>query len=415
MKLVSLFGEKAEGANEDGPPVQHELNLPGGVLLGVADGLGGSGGRIARDASADISHTNAHWASQAACAAVGALSQDPELAAALKQRRLGALLTDRAGEAINRRAQELEQTPSSASGKLLKKLPTTIAATCSHQEDRKTFVDVAWIGDSRVYAFDTALRQLTTDTHPIEQKALHVAAAFDETGLGHDTPMGDHVASADRAWKMFDARYAFTDRPIFLVTATDGVYKVMENPLHLETRLLECLARASSEEDFAAMFREQLESAKCDDYTAAFAFFGSFKDTQAAATKRLKSLKPTLEQYSVQGRRARVWKEYQKSLFGADALPGPPPNVDHDDAPAAPGNTPSAQQGQTPTQRGGRLNIVVMLLLLLAVAQAAAFSAVDRRAHLLERRLQLLDDRAHNRTSRLPPQHWTCALIPCQR
>lgn len=253
--------DKRQGQGEDADPVVVANTAM--VAIGVFDGLGGAGAETYETTQGRRTGA-AIGAAVAAKAAEEALTQSPLPVTA-----------DRIKEEIAVRLQNcLQQVgggKSTLKGRLIRKLPTTVALGCvvaSGTPDGTVHRRCVahWAGDSRIYILDCyGLRQLTRD---------HLATPNDPMqNLLQDSELSN-CARADGEFYLESSTINLGSAPFLVIGASDGVFGYLRTPMHFENLLLSTMGRSSSFADWKADLAAQIESYTQDDATMAFAAVG---------------------------------------------------------------------------------------------------------------------------------------------
>ncbi|MGX1916071.1 serine/threonine protein phosphatase [Streptomyces phaeochromogenes] len=256
---MGVWTEKQRGHGEDAEPLFLHHWSSGSGLLGVFDGLGGSGGRLVGQTRDGKERTSAWIASRCARAASEewfqhsidhGVQRNPE---SYQESLIGGL----------RRVGGLRH--SKVNNKLRRELPTT-AAVLDYQvaADRVSW-QCLWAGDSRCFLLvpDEGLQQLSRDD----------AESGDALVLLHQDPPMTNVVSADGAFQINGARGEALF-PAVLLCATDGFFGYLETPALFEHVLLDTMAKADSQATWASLLAAAVASYTGDDATLTLAAFG---------------------------------------------------------------------------------------------------------------------------------------------
>lgn len=275
--------ELKEGAGEDACV---SLALQKRQIVGVFDGLGGSssgsgnetGGRIA---ATTVQQTTCNFLKQKG----GAIA--PESVKELQQKLRQVL-----------QAKKASALPASRIiGSLVKnKLCTTLALASfsAGRSGRKLSVthdlDIAWIGDSRIYFLSPkkGLQQLTQDDIEVEKDAFEL--------LREDSKMAQYLsADMPSGWEI-NFRRKNVELPGLVIACTDGAFHYLETPWQFEILLLESLLTSASVEEWRALLNNQYQKIKRDDTSiviASIGFDNNFEVTKGAYQERLAFLQDT--------------------------------------------------------------------------------------------------------------------------
>jgi serine/threonine protein phosphatase PrpC len=248
-----VFTEATTNLGEDGEPVVVK-NGQETVAIGVFDGLGGrsagyaglTGGRIASG-----------WASQLTDEFLkqkhGSLSQQGVIQ--LQQQICQALKKD-ADEKIK---------SSRLKGTLVNdRLCTTLAIASisqSHQQDNSFCLNLAWIGDSRIYFLSPSkgLQQLTKDDLTEQNDAFEL--------IRKDPPMSQYITADIHLhpnWQINFKMETFAEKGC-VIACTDGCFQYLESPWNFEKLILETLMQSESVRDWKNLLAAEYEIIKQDD------------------------------------------------------------------------------------------------------------------------------------------------------
>lgn len=284
---IGLFFNMAKitGHGEDADPLL-QADGEGRAVLGVFDGLGGSGS--VRCGGADGIQSGAYYgarvARDTAAAALRTLAPFPDATPAAIAHVIGAQLHD----ALRAYHEEWGGVGSSAlRSSLFRRLPTTAAITIAHARGDVARTAVLWAGDSRCYALapDTGLQQLTVDHLRTREDAL--------ANLTSDAAISRCISADGPA--VLDSAEIDLPLPTVLIAATDGCFGYLPTPMHFEALLLETMAAASSRDQWLDLLRTRITAVAGDDASLAIVAMGWQKHgaLRKAFRPRLRTLMTT--------------------------------------------------------------------------------------------------------------------------
>lgn len=250
---VGVWTERRPGEGEDAEPtfLYHPETRHG--LLGVYDGVGGSGAGTAGYTEDEHQLSQAYVASRLAHVATERWfygGGGPDLRGALS-------------EALN---EHLVPGRSKVTGTMRHDFPTTVSLLeFKPSERRDVHVITHWAGDSRGYVLspDRGLQQLTLDDAD-GSDALDL--------LESDQPMSN-MAKANGRFVINQADWHLY-LPLVLITATDGVFQYVATPAHVECVLLETLRQAVDAADWGRLLALRISGYTGDDASLSLAAIG---------------------------------------------------------------------------------------------------------------------------------------------
>jgi len=247
---------RVPGEGEDSDPI-----VTGGAnvgLVGVFDGMGGAGGTIYQ--SPEGPRTGAYLASRIARAhaertIVEGLQAPEGLDGAAAARALHVHIL----EGLQAAAAELGHPKSSLRSKLLRMLPTTMAAAAIQRPDPSVETwtcHLFWAGDSRVYLVDGAgAHQLTLDDIRDHGDAM--------ANLREDSVVSNAI-SADTPFTINYAQLQIS-APALLFAATDGCFGYFRSPMHFERMLLDTLLGSFDVGGWSDLIQREIAAVTGDD------------------------------------------------------------------------------------------------------------------------------------------------------
>lgn len=252
-------GEDSDPILRDGPDLG---------LLAVFDGMGGAGGTLYE--TDDGPRSGAYLASRIARDVVERrmlqlLVPDWNL----KGEAAAEDLRESVQDALQLRLAELKAPKSGLRSRLLRALPTTMAAIAL-QRTRRTgsrwLCHVFWAGDSRAYVFEPGgARQLMTDDLREPSDAM--------SNLRRDSVVSNAM-SADTEFQV-NYRRVELESPFLLVCATDGCFGYVPTPMHFEHLVLAPLTTSRTTEAWSSTIQRDVSAVTGDDAAMAVMAVGS--------------------------------------------------------------------------------------------------------------------------------------------
>jgi serine/threonine protein phosphatase PrpC len=242
-------GEDSDPILRDGPDLG---------LLAVFDGMGGAGGTVYE--TPDGPRSGAYLASRIARDVVERrmlqlLVPDWNL----KGTAAAEDLRQSVQEALQERLAELKAPKSGLRSRLLRALPTTMAAIALQRTQRsgsKWLCHVFWAGDSRAYVFEPdGARQLMTDDLREPSDAM--------ANLRRDSVVSNAM-SADTEFSV-NYRRVELEAPFLLVCATDGCFGYVPSPMHFEHLVLAPLTTARTVDAWSEAVQRDIAAVTGDD------------------------------------------------------------------------------------------------------------------------------------------------------
>ncbi|HKS44284.1 MAG TPA: serine/threonine protein phosphatase [Amycolatopsis sp.] len=255
---IGVWTESRAGQGEDAEPLLAHHVPTGTGIVGVFDGLGGSGAALEYRSGNGTPRSGAWTGSRVAKIAVeswfrATLDGTPGNTPSLDEHIAATFTLKR------------PVTRSKLVGTMRMNLPTTMAAIRYERSGDQVECTALWAGDSRAYTLQPwgGMHALTRD-HTVETDALEQ--------LNQDPPM-TNVLCAGKEF-VLDSHTVRVTLPAVLVCATDGFFGYVDTPAHFEFHLLDTLARAWDGRDWARRLAERVVSYTGDDASLSLVGFG---------------------------------------------------------------------------------------------------------------------------------------------
>jgi serine/threonine protein phosphatase PrpC len=342
-----IWKEKIAGKGEDSKPLYFSDENSGLLVLGVFDGLGGSGSKPFT--KGDETHSGAYWASRIVYDCVQEFLKKNEIKvkgenqfhalkryikkslswlkgakyklSRVKKNEIEVKLkkkVDALGQHIKKSLcdwlKDTKYEPSRVKSSLIKLLPTTAAIidcfnykSSTDQARNGCYALFIWAGDSRGYIFDhqDGLMQVTQDDSYFDNDAL--------ASLRNDPPMTNYInASTD----FFLHSCVIRVKPDqLLLTATDGCFGYLKSPMHFEHVLLETMQKADSWESWKSHLIQELAAVAADDISLSMMRVDKEKSFKALNDSFKKRFELVTENYIRDGEENidSLWNEYKKT------------------------------------------------------------------------------------------------------
>ena len=283
---AGLWSEKRSEFGEDAEP---SFLCKGGrrLFVGVYDGMGGSGGAIARQTRRGPV-TQAYDASRITRAVAERWFSGLPDGALDGAGAAGSLHDDLVGE-LTDRATTLVGVTSGLVGTLKRTLPSTIATVVVETDRTATRLTALWAGDSRCYVLTPSrgLQQISRDDTAIQDSLAALLA---------DPPL-DNVVCADRNFTIHHAVTVETE-PVVVVVASDGCFGYVPSPPLFEYQVLSALMSVGSAGEWMRSLLDVLGHQAQDDTSLAVAAIGfpDFATVKDAFRGRFHELEATVGQ-----------------------------------------------------------------------------------------------------------------------
>ena len=276
---------KLAGRGEDADPLLR-ISDEGAAILGVFDGLGGSGAQ--RCGGTDGVQTSAYYAARVARQSTDDLLKIATQFADVTPAALAAVLVQHLQHDLSLYDAAWGRAASSAlRSTVFHRLPTTAAIAVARPALAELRTTVLWAGDSRCYALSPVhgLQQLTRD---------HLRTPSDALGnLTTDSSVSNCI-TADAPFTI-DSAECSVAAPAILIAATDGCFGYVPSPMHFEALLVASLVAARSVAEWQAGLAARVTAVAGDDASLAAIAIGwsSFRILRSAFVDRLRVLQHT--------------------------------------------------------------------------------------------------------------------------
>jgi hypothetical protein len=253
---------KKSNQGEDAPPLFLEDKNNDITIVGVFDGMGGSGSAMYEDKESKETHTGAYLASRSVRESVYqyfnakiskvdfVFSQDD--IEPLKQCIM-------AGLEETLKLQNYAESKLKSS--LIRTLPTTMAVGIVRNEEGKTSIQVIWAGDSRIYLLSSekGLEQLTKDDLKKDNDPFQ--------NIKNDSQLANAICLEG-----FDINYREYQEdgvPPLVFAATDGCFQYVPTPFHFEEQILKTMMKSKDVNIWQSNLTEELSQISGDDLSLA--------------------------------------------------------------------------------------------------------------------------------------------------
>jgi serine/threonine protein phosphatase PrpC len=298
---------KIADQGEDADPVLH-VRAGGPVIVGVFDGLGGSGST--RFEGIDGVRSSAYYGARVVRDAADDFLRRIAAFPDVTPSAIAAVLGEHIDAALQSYQEKWKSTGSSAlRSSLFRRLPTTAAIAIARADEATTRITLLWAGDSRCYALTptAGLQQLTADHLRTPQDAL--------TNLTKDAPIANCI-SADAPARV-DADEVTISKPLVLAAVTDGCFGYFKTPMHFEELLLDTMLAVTTPQGWSMALQERIAAVAGDDASLAVAVIGwrthramrrDFRDRYAQL--RAHYIAPLADATEPDAARAELWSAY---------------------------------------------------------------------------------------------------------
>ena len=267
-----FMSEKKADNGEDSDPLL--LIKDSFAVVGVFDGMGGAGSAMhvmggdektgAYFASRKVKQATESFFAQLACDKNKSIIHSDTIADDLKTRIKSAF------DLLRKECPP--KVKSGLKSAMIKEFPTTLSVALLQITDNARSVVSLWAGDSRNYLLTSkGLFQISVDD--LEAKG----DPFEN--LSSDSPLSNQIC-ADRDFVINRRLVDIKEDRFVVFSATDGCFGYYPTPLHFEDALLRNLSKATTEQDWMQLLKEEFHNVAADDTSMSCVIYG-FEDFTA--------------------------------------------------------------------------------------------------------------------------------------
>ncbi len=290
---------KKEKFGEDASPMFMESENKQISIIGVFDGMGGSGSTLYVEN--EESHTGAYLASRTVKNVVEqffdeqlkdenfVFSQDKILI--LKEK-----IVDGLKSKLNKQHYEQSKIRSS----LIRTFPTTIAICIVFHHNTKSTIQTIWAGDSRIYCLspENGLVQLTKDDLKLDNDPFQ--------NIENDSPLSNMI-NLDEDF-ILNFKEVEIQGTSLILAATDGCFGYYSTPIHFENVLLKTMLDSTSIDEWQKRIIDELNKVSGDDFSMSLKCINN-KETDF---KQLRNL--------FQNRLEVLYRDFMKDINNIDEI-----------------------------------------------------------------------------------------------
>lgn len=195
-------------------------------------------------------------------------------------------------------------------GGMQKDFPTTAAMAIVRNFNGKSFVNILWSGDSRVYWLDNkGLHQLSCDDVEGEDAMSNI----------HNDGVLKNVVSASNKYVLHEYAVENMNKGM-LFTATDGCFGFLQSPMHFEFLFLDTLRMVSNIKDWENEVKKSIVNITGDDATISGILIGfdDFTDVKNYYMNRHVFVKKNyidIFDNITDEEKKNMWTEYQREYL----------------------------------------------------------------------------------------------------
>lgn len=323
MSFCFMSEKKADNGEDSDPLLIVRDSIS---VVGVFDGMGGAGSTM--HVMGGTEKTGAYFASrkvkQVTESFFSQLASDTNKSTILSDTIADDLKTHIKSSFNSLRKDCPPKVKSGLKSAMIKEFPTTLSVVLLQRTDNVISVVSLWAGDSRNYLltpkglFQISIDDLESKGDPYEN-------------LSSDSPLSNQIC-ADRDFVINKLSVSIKEERFIVFSATDGCFGYYPTPLHFEDALLRNLSKATTEQDWMQLLKEEFQNVAADDTSMScliygFEDFNSLKNSLFDRTRfveckiheydeykfKIDDAKAVVAQYeeSFKSYKKSVWEEYR--------------------------------------------------------------------------------------------------------
>lgn len=249
---------KKENFGEDASPTFIETENKQISIIGVFDGMGGSGSTLYIEN--EESHSGAYLASRTVKNVVEQFFEEQlkDEIFVFSQDKIP-ILKAKIVEALKNKLDKQQYEQSKIRSSLIRTFPTTIALGIIYHINSTIKIQAIWAGDSRIYFLSPkkGLVQLTKDDLKIENDPFQ--------NIENDSPLSNMINLDEE----FSLNYLEIEEqePILIFAATDGCFGYYSTPIHFENIILKTMLNSMSFLEWQEKLSIEINKVSGDDFS----------------------------------------------------------------------------------------------------------------------------------------------------
>jgi serine/threonine protein phosphatase PrpC len=255
---------KKEGAGEDAPALYLSLQDGKFSIIGVFDGMGGSGSALYEENGE--THTGAYIASRLVKETTEKFFKEKihKSEFVFTQNNVDEL-KNIIVENLRNKLKSQQYKESKLKSSLIRTFPTTLAVGLIVKQDENLKMNLLWAGDSRIYllSMKKGLVQLTKDDLKLNNDPFQ--------NIENDSPLSNMI-NLDEGFKI-NFKEIEDNYPTIVLAVTDGCFGYYPTPMHFEHLLLQTMQEASSVDEWKQKIIERLQQVSGDDCSMSIVYF----------------------------------------------------------------------------------------------------------------------------------------------
>ena len=315
-----FMSEKKADNGEDSDPLLLIRNSF--AVVGVFDGMGGAGSAL--HVMGGNEKTGAYFASrrveQATESFFAELANDKHKNN-IQSETIADDLKTRIKAAFHTLKEECPpKVKSGLKSAMIKEFPTTLSVVLFQRKDHENSVVSLWAGDSRNYLLTSnGLFQISKDDLEAKEDPFE--------NLSSDSPLSNQIC-ADRDFVINKLLVNIKEDRFVVFSATDGCFGYYPTPLHFEDALLRNLSKATTEQDWMQLLKEEFQNVAADDTSMSCLIYGfeNFNALKNSLLDRTRFVECKIHEYdehklkiddakAVVAQYEESFKSYKKSIW----------------------------------------------------------------------------------------------------